>query len=54
MLISCYAKQDIEEGDMLGEFQELFCYQVIETVDMIVINMKFYDEKIVSVLHTKT
>lgn len=46
-------KQNTEEIEMLGEFKELFCYQVIETDRMIVVNMKFYDEKIASVIHLK-
>lgn len=47
-------KQDTEDIEMLGEFKDIFCYQVIEAGRMIVINMKFYGEKIVSVMHSKT
>lgn len=54
MNIYSITKQDMEEHEMIGEFKEIFAYQVIEVADMVVINMKFYISKIVSVMHLKT
>lgn len=54
MQIGCDTIQDMKKMEMLGEFKELFCYQVIEDAGMIVINMKFYVDRIVSVMHSKT
>lgn len=54
MLIHNDTKTEMEKFKMLGAFQEIFSYQVIENNDMIIINMKFYVEKIISVICAKT
>jgi hypothetical protein len=48
--IYSYTKQDMEEYEMHGSFKEIFAYQVIESEDMVIINMKFYMNKVVSVM----
>ena len=55
-ILNCYSftRQDMEEFEMLGVCPEIFSYQVIEDSEMIVINMQFYVDKVVSVMHSKT
>ncbi|PIF26737.1 hypothetical protein CLU88_1608 [Acidovorax sp. 56] len=50
MHIESLTKQDMELYEMLGEFKDLFSYQVFEESGNLVINMKFYATLIVSVV----
>lgn len=45
--------QDMQEIGLIGALQEIFAYQVVESDEMICINMRFYSDKIVSVMHTQ-
>lgn len=53
LTIQRFTKQDIEEIGMCGEFKKFFSYQVIEDDDVVVVNMIFYTDRIVSVMHNK-
>lgn len=53
VLIDEFTKQDVKEIEMHGEFNKFFCYQVIEDDGIIVINMIFYSDRVVSVMHQK-
>ncbi len=51
--ITVYTYQDMREYPMHGENQDIFSYQVIENEEIIVLNMLFYKEKVVSTMFSK-
>jgi len=51
--IAILTYQDIKELPMHGKNQEIFSYQIIEDQKIIVINMLFYKDKVVSVMCSK-